>query len=365
MDDGSWLWSWSVRALYGSGSVILFALLALYLKQDSLLYYPTVGSMPQSPNDNPDGYRSPKDFEIPFENVMIRCADNVQIHAWLLLHPTPSPSPRPTVIFFHGNAGNIGFRLPNSSRMYHDLDANVLQVEYRGYGNSERDRIPINESGLNLDADAALAFVESHPKLKNSDLLLFGRSLGGAVAISLAGRATSPTDRIKGIIVENTFTSIPDMVDSLMPLVAPLKGLILRIKWDSRIVVPTLKVPILFFSGDRDELVPQRHMLELYELAKGVHPNAVLHRVKGGMHNDTWLKGGDKYWSVFRDFVDKAIGRQTKVGVAHVGVPVGGGAGAAGTPLKNKKDKDQEHATVSIPIMPTTGLFDMVKEKAL
>ena len=101
----------------------------------------------------------------------------------------------------------------------------------------------------------------------------------GAVAFQLAKYADENGENLAGVIVENTFTSISAMVDHLMPFIAPLKFLVLRIGWNSATVVPNLNVPILFIMGDSDELVPSSHSLELYNLSK----NAKLHTVRGGV----------------------------------------------------------------------------------
>ena len=196
--------------------------------------------------------------QIPFESHKIQCADGVAIHAWLLFRDDERSRTLPTIVFFHGNAGNIGLRLPNALQMIQYLNANILMVEYRGYG--ESDSVAPSEAGLKLDAEAALNFITKHPKIDPASIYLFGRSLGGAVTFHVAQYAQEHQLPLAGVIVENTFTNIADMVDHLMPLVAPLKCLILRIKWDSLPIVAKLTMPILFLAGAKDELVPHPHM---------------------------------------------------------------------------------------------------------
>ena len=110
-------------------------------------------------------------------------------------------------VYFHGNAGNIGHRLENAKVLYKTLKCNILLVEYRGYGMS--DGIP-SEEGFYQDAQAAYDFVDSREDLDSSKIVIFGRSLGGAVAIDLASRCDY-RDRLLALVVENTFTSIPDL----------------------------------------------------------------------------------------------------------------------------------------------------------
>jgi pimeloyl-ACP methyl ester carboxylesterase len=119
----------------------------LYAKQDSLLYFPSITGSRSNAN-NPRGYRHPKERGIEAEDCAIVCADGTRIHAWLLLFNTNGP----TILFFHGNAGNIGLRLPNAVQMRNQLQVNVMLVEYRGYGDS--DNVAPTETGLKLDGEA-------------------------------------------------------------------------------------------------------------------------------------------------------------------------------------------------------------------
>jgi len=153
---------------------------------------------------------------------------------------------------------------------------------------------------LNLDADAVLQYLDQHPKLTNSRKIAFGRSLGGAVSVALAHRFPK---QVHGLILENTFMSVSSMVDVLMPAVAPLKDLVLRIKWDSDAKISSLTQPILFISGDSDQLVPPQHMKTLHELAtKSLGKE--FYSVLSGTHNDTWERDGSEYYKRLKAFID-------------------------------------------------------------
>ena len=316
MDDavGSSLLNAVIPFMSKAGAVIvgLAAIIGgfLYVKQDSLLYYPEIGGIPRRPSQNPRRYRSPDEHQVPFENHKIRCADGVRIHAWLMLRQQQPQSPAseqpkmPTIVFFHGNAGNIGLRLPNALQMLQYLDAHILLVEYRGYGDS--DDAQINEAGLKLDAEAALKFVHGHPLVDPTQIFIFGRSLGGSVAFHLASYAERHNLPIAGVMVENTFLSIAAMVDSLMPYVAPFKALILRIGWNSGKLVPQISSPILYLAGSRDELVPHFHMIELYKTSKASR-FLKMHIIEGGTHNESWMQGGTEYWAQVREFMQQAV----------------------------------------------------------
>lgn len=245
-------------------------------------------------------------YQIPFESHNIPCADGVSIHAWLLLRDKNRSSQLPTILFFHGNAGNIGLRLPNAMEMMQYLNVNILMVEYRGYGDS--DSVRPNEAGLKLDAEAALRFILKHPDIDAASIFLFGRSLGGAVAFHLAQYAEEQKLPLAGVMVENTFTNIADMVDQLMPYISPLKALVLRIRWDNLSIVKSLKVPVLYLAGARDELVPHSHMHLLHKLTTLSRLNKI-HVIKDGTHNESWIHGGQQYWEAMRNFMSEAARR--------------------------------------------------------
>eukprot|EP01036_Dinobryon_divergens_P037170 gene37170-48571_t len=206
-----------------------------------MLYICSPPGFPKEPRDNPPGYSSPGDWtrrgtrclggksdpsSIPFEEHFVETPDKKHLHVWLLLQDNSASVP--TLIYFHGNAANMGLRLKNAAEMFAISGVNVLMMDYRGYGSS--DGTP-SEAGLNMDAEAVLHFAHTHHRLQGSVLVAFGRSLGGAVSIELAHRFPH---LIGAVVVENTFTSVGDMVDVLMPPVAIVKGLVLRIGWNSK-----------------------------------------------------------------------------------------------------------------------------------
>ncbi|CAJ1935401.1 unnamed protein product [Cylindrotheca closterium] len=333
----------------GTFALSLTALVAtlLYIKQDSMLYFPEIQGLPRRPEDNPAGYRSPDEHEVSsYDDVYIVCDDNKTIHAWLILR-TKEKNNLPTLIFFHGNAGNIGLRIPNALHMLQHLNSNILMVEYRGYGNS--DSVKPTEAGLKKDAQAALKFISKHPKIDASKLFIFGRSLGGAVAFDLAQYAEENNIPLAGVIVENTFLSIAKMVDQLMPMIAPLKSLVLRIGWNSCDIVPKLTLPVLYLAGRRDELVPHSHMLDLFKATtKSRLPK--IHIIKRGTHNETWLKGGQAYWDAIKSFMAEAQNAPgsivTSISSKTESSPV--------IPVGTDSDS-------SIPIMPS-GLMGLARE---
>ena len=132
----------------------------VYFTQNSMLYHPGVPK-PQNryPVNNPTGYRNPNERGMDYEDIFFETRDKVKINAWFVKsHPDAR-----TVIFFHGNAGNIGTRLPNIEVMVKVMKCNVLIVAYRGYSNSEGTP---SEEGLKLDAEASLEWAQSRKDIK-------------------------------------------------------------------------------------------------------------------------------------------------------------------------------------------------------
>ncbi|XP_065573929.1 protein ABHD13-like isoform X2 [Artemia franciscana] len=199
------LW-WYFGGFFG----ILFLLFsfgrALYNTSDRLIYYPLI------PAHSRIYVQLPSTLGLDYESVTIKCADRTKLHGFLILQPGEKRSMAPTLVFLHGNAGNIGHRLPNS-KVLHQLGLNVLLLEWRGYGQSEGKP---SEAGFYKDAMAGIDFLLSRKDLNKKRIIVFGRSLGGAVAIDLASR-TEYQDKIACLIVENSFTSIPDMAKLLIP----------------------------------------------------------------------------------------------------------------------------------------------------
>lgn len=153
---------------------------------------------------------------------------------------------------FHGNAGNIGYRLPIAKILVNELGCNVLMLQYRGYGLSTGNP---NEKGLMIDAQTGLEYIRQRHELRGSRIVLYGQSIGGAVAIGLAARNQKHGD-IAAIILENTFTSLRKLIPTAFPPARFLAPLCHQI-WPSEETLPQItRIPILFLSGLKDEIVP-------------------------------------------------------------------------------------------------------------
>ncbi len=210
---------------------------------------------------------TPVDIGLPFEDVFIKTRDNVTINAWLV----KSSMGRGTLIFCHGNAGNIGDRL-EKVLLFHQMGFSVLLVDYRGYGKSQGRP---DEAGIYKDAAAAYDYLRSRGDIDHSRIIGYGESLGGAVIIDLAVKRD-----LAALIVDSSFTSAADMAKTIYPFIP---SFLLGTKLDSAAKVHAVTIPKLFIHSRADEIVPFRLGERLYQAA--AQPKEFL-EISGG-HNDT------------------------------------------------------------------------------
>ncbi|KAJ7772978.1 Alpha/Beta hydrolase protein [Mycena maculata] len=268
--------------------------------------------------------KSPEELGLSYSDLRLMTSDGAVLHCYLLRHEEQSSlhyeaedgsdgRALGTVIMFHGNGSNYGDGIYAASKLL-AMRVNVLMLSYRGYGRSEG--IP-SEIGLRLDAQAALDYVGSDTELSARPTILYGTSLGGAVAIDLASRNPS---MVSALMIENTFTSIADVVHGL-PLLGPFSFLCTQ-KWESAAKVPLIPrtTPILMLSGTRDEVVPKAHMEALWAVAqrrgRGDNPNSEseldgtthdrFESFANGLHCDTITCPG--YWDKIGEFLGSVTG---------------------------------------------------------
>lgn len=183
---------------------------------------------------------------------MLPTPDGESLSAFLIKPANKAAAKPITLLMFHGNAGNIGYRLPIARILANDLQYTTLMVDYRGYGLSTGDPY---EKGLMIDAQASLDFIRQRQDLKGNKIVIYGQSLGGAVGIDLVAKNKGTGD-IKGLILENTFLSIAKMIPSALPPARFLTPLCHEY-WKSEEVFPRITdIPILMLSGLKDEIVP-------------------------------------------------------------------------------------------------------------
>jgi uncharacterized protein len=246
-----------------------------FFAQKSLLYLPNMPGRELT--------ATPAGIGLAYEDVAIDTADGLRLHGWFI----PASSPR-VLLFFHGNAGNISHRLA-SIRQFHDLDLSILIIDYRGYGESESKP---SESGLQRDAEAAWRYLTGTRNVAPANVVIFGRSLGGAVAAWLAAR-TQPG----ALIVESAFTSVPDIAREVYPWL-PVRWLS-RLQHATRDYVPEVRCPVLVIHSRDDEIIPYHHGEQIFAAAN--EPRALL-TISGG-HNDAFVGDEERYLEGLRGFL--------------------------------------------------------------
>jgi fermentation-respiration switch protein FrsA (DUF1100 family) len=193
------------------------------------------------------------------------------------------------VLFCHGNAGNLSDRL-DSIKIFHDLGQSVLIFDYRGYGRSSG---KISEKGTYLDAEAAWDYLIRIKHKSSKDIVIFGRSLGGAVAAETA-LSKDPA----GLILESTFMSVPAIARKYYTWL-PV-GLIAKYRYATVDKIGLIVCPKLIVHSKDDEIIPLEHGRKIYE--KAVPPKEFL-EIKGG-HNEGFMFSGDTYREGLRRFLE-------------------------------------------------------------
>ncbi len=237
---------------------------------------------------------TPEDIGLEFEEVFFTAADGVKLHGWYV--PADSDV---TLLWFHGNAGNIANRLEHLFLSHVVLGVNIFIFDYRGYGLSEG---AASESGTYLDGEAAVAYLRDRRGVDTEEqLVLYGHSLGGAVAVEVSRRNPS-----RALILESTFTSVKDMAKSLYPyLPSGVVTSLMQSEYDSLSKVAGVRAPVMVIHGEEDTTVPLAEGRSLYDAAR--QPKR-FHTVEGAAHNDVYAVGGDRYFEAIRRFIDDPRG---------------------------------------------------------
>ncbi|HPC94499.1 MAG TPA: alpha/beta hydrolase [Sedimentisphaerales bacterium] len=259
----------AVAVYAGFGLVLLFT-------QSRLLYRPVR-----------DIAFTPEDMGLDFEDVMFRTQDGLALNGWYV---AADGAPF-TILFCHGNAGNIMHRLDTLS-LFHHLGLSCFVFDYRGYGRSEGRP---TEVGTYRDAHAAYEWLTRTKGIPAKQIVLFGRSLGGSIAAYLASRVDA-----RAVVVESAFTSYPDMGARIYPYM-PVR-LFARFRYNTAAHLAGARCPVLVMHSREDRLVPFQFGRRLFEAAP--EPKRFV-EIKGD-HNDGYLTSGDLYkeaWIEWLDFV--------------------------------------------------------------
>lgn len=250
-------------------AIVVFLMLAL---ESSFLYFPsrTLDALPQG-------------YGLAADEVRLTTVDGVRLHGWWLRGRGER-----VLVWYHGNAGNISHRLDNAKRLIDRLGLDILLVDYRGYGLSEGRP---EEAGLYRDG-LAMYDEAARRGFPPDRIVLFGRSLGAAVAVEVGLHRRSAA-----VILETPFRSVPAMAREHYPFIP---AALIRSRYDIEAKVANLSVPVLILHGDRDEIVPLAHARRIFDLAR---PPKRFYLIRGASHNDTYLVGGEEYFRAWGEFL--------------------------------------------------------------
>lgn len=276
--------------------LLLISIVCLYFGQDILIYQNNFDFMYEEyPENNAEGMRNPKEKKMNYEEITVMTEDNVRLSGWFIHHDA-STKGQATIIYMHETWGNIGYRLPWAENIYHNLGVNIVLVGYRGYGHSEGEP---SEKGLEKDARAIIKWTLENKKVNPLQVYIFGAGLGGAVGVY--GTQFYQND-LRGLILENTFSSMAASVDDTNWLFRLLRPIILANYWPSDERIKNITTPILFISGNKSDTNDDMHRLK--DLAtKSVYTDFL--EVPNGNKNDTWRVGAKSYLLTIDNFILK------------------------------------------------------------
>jgi fermentation-respiration switch protein FrsA (DUF1100 family) len=248
---------------------ILFWTVALMIFEEKFIYFP---------HKYPRGMYEDARFIPGLKDCWITTEDGVKIHGWFV----PADSALATLIMSHGNAGNISHRIP-IIRELQRRQFNVLMYDYRGYGRS--DGSP-DEEGIYKDGRAVFDYALKLPEVDPRRVVLWGTSLGGAVAVDVALHR-----RTAGLILESTFSSAKDVARAVYPFL-PVH-FVLRSQFNSAEKIQNITVPVLVMHGNRDSIIPIALGRKLFRAANDPKE---FYEITGADHNDTFFAGGTAYY---------------------------------------------------------------------
>ncbi|MDA9982310.1 alpha/beta hydrolase [Gammaproteobacteria bacterium] len=253
---------------------IYIAILGMaYFGQSRMIFFPS-GAINETPLRIGLGY----------DDVWLKTNDGTRIHGWYV----PKAGARWTMLMLHGNGGNISHRL-QTLQILNEIGASTLIIDYHGYGMSEGRP---SEQGTYEDAMAAWTYL-TETKTSAANIVVFGRSLGGAVAVWLAAEVNPA-----GLILESTFTSLTDLAHHHYPLL-PV-GFISKYKYDSLALVRNITSPVLLLHSRADTIVPFELGIELFDALPG---EKSFLEMQGG-HNDGFYTSGQKYTIALKAFLE-------------------------------------------------------------
>ena len=227
---------------------------------------------------------TPADFGLQYQDAFFEAVDGVKLHGWWV-----PKAGAPVLVWFHGNAGNISHRLENIKLLHDRVGVQIFIFDYREYGRSQG---RISREGTFRDAAAAYRYVAETRGIPGGDIVLFGRSLGAALATDVAIQRPC-----RALILESAFTNSSDMAKMLAPFLFDWRP---DVPYDNLGRINRVKVPVLIVHGADDEIIPVAMGRRLFAAANSPKD---LYIIPGAHHNDTYDVGGKTYFERLRNFI--------------------------------------------------------------
>jgi pimeloyl-ACP methyl ester carboxylesterase len=265
---GKWITALSVIYLVWAG--------AMFTNQEKLIFSPSSEIMP-----------IPRPSGVIVEEVSFKTKDGKTLNGYF----SPNEETNETIVFFHGNAGNISGRI-GRMLLCNKLKKNVLIFDYRGFGKSSG--IITKEEDLYSDGEAAIKFLQEEKNLPVEKMILWGRSLGGGVATELVKRFP-----VSKLILESTFTNLDTLAIEKFPVARFLPHFLIKYKFQNIEKIKSIKIPILILHSQEDEIIPYSHGEQLFQKAN--EPKLFM-KIKGS-HNGSVSASGVEIFNVVKKFL--------------------------------------------------------------
>ncbi len=268
--------------------IVVFAYLglaiALYFGQSNLVFMPSQ-----------DVIETPATVGIKYEDIQLKTKDNVNLAAWFIPAKDNTPLGKAVILFCHGNGGNISHRV-SYLPIFKELGLSTFLFDYRGYGRSEGKP---TEEGTYSDVEAAWQYLTQEKQIPPQKIIIYGESLGGAIASYLAEKTAQERQNAAGLILASTFTSITDRAGELYPFL-PIR-LLSRFSYNSRDRLPNIKIPLLVIHSTEDEIIPFHHGDRNFQVAN--EPKKLV-KLRGD-HNGGFLDSLETYRKGISEFVQR------------------------------------------------------------
>ncbi len=265
-----------VNRLIVLGAALVLVTILVRIFENRFIYFPP---------RYPEGFSPPEAYGLHLEEVWLMTEDGVKLNAWFL----PNPASPKVLLWFHGNAENIGMGL-EQMKAFSRFGSNLLAVDFRGYGKSEGKP---DEPGVYRDADAAYRYLVEARHFEPRNIFIYGHSLGGAVATDLASR-----HECGGLIVESSLSSAREMARRILRI--PFMEYVTKTRFDSVGKIARVRAPVLIIHGTQDKVIPFTMGQELYQAAR--QPKSFM-PIEGAGHDDPFQVGGQKYFDRLKAFI--------------------------------------------------------------